>query len=140
MLSFETGHQFKAREARDHWASLLDAAEGGDAVVVRRKDAVVMLRREELDALLAERFPFEPQVSISRDSVAIWDPALPVHAEGPDYDAAEDAFLEALVDYASLWVEELRHAPNHKDHAGTVQRIAIYAGDREELRRVVFGD
>lgn len=137
---FEVGHQFKAREARDHLRAVLDAAEQGDAVVLRRDEPLVLLRRDVLDADLAARYPIEPQVSFTTVGVAMWIDGMPVHAEAGTYDEAEDAFLDALVDYASLWIEELRHAPNHRQHAGRVRRVAIYAGDREELRRAVFGD
>ena len=65
---------------------------------------------------------------------------VPVHAIGNGLDEAEDEFLDALVDYAELWLSELRHAPNHRSNAPLVQRIVMYAGDRDELRRVVFGD
>lgn len=140
MDGFEVGHQFKAREARDHLRAVLDAAERGDTVVLRRNQPLVLLRRDVLDADLAERYPIEAQVSFTDSGVAIWIDAMPVHAEAATYGAAEEAFLDALIDYASLWVDELRHAPNHRQHAGRVRRVAMYAGDRDELRRAVFGD
>jgi hypothetical protein len=140
MSRFEVGHQFKAREARDHLRAVLDAAERGETVVLRRDEPLVLLRRDVLDADLAERYPIEPQVSFREGGVAVWIDGMPVHAEAATYDEAEDAFLDALVDYAELWVDELRHAPNHRHHAGRVRRVAMYAGDRSELRRAVFGE
>lgn len=140
MPKFETGHQFKAREARDNLRDVLDAAEAGDAVVIRRRVPVVLLRRELTDKALAADYPLDPQVSLGDDHVAIWIDGLPVHAEEATYDEAEEALLDALVDYAELWSVELRHAPNHAGSAGYVRRVVMYAGDREELRRIVFDD
>jgi hypothetical protein len=65
---------------------------------------------------------------------------VPVHAVGADIDQAEEEFLDALIDYADLWMKELRHAPNHAKNEILVTRIAMFAGDREELRQVVFSE
>jgi hypothetical protein len=59
---------------------------------------------------------------------------------GRDLDEATETFLDALVDYAEMWFSELRRAPNHAGNRHLALRIAIFAGDRHELARVVFGD
>ena len=136
----QLGHQFKSREARDNFKLVLDAAERGDLAVVRRDAPLVVVRRDIYDADLESSAPFDVKSSIQDGQISFWMDRLPVHGSGATLPEAEEAFLDALVDYADLWVEELRHAPNHKDNAPMIRRITMYVGDREELRRVVFDD
>jgi hypothetical protein len=138
--SFDLGHQFKSREARDHFSGLLDEAEKGGVAVVRRDLPFVVVRRDLYDDVLAGRAPFDVRSSVHGSQVSFWLDSVPIHAIGNGLDEAEDEFLGALIDYAELWLSELRHAPNHRTNAPLVQRIVMYAGDRDELRRVVFGD
>ncbi len=133
-------HQFKAREARDHFRELMDRAEAGGVAVLRKNSTMVLVAREVLDSALAVQHPFDVSVSFVDGQTSMWVDGVPVHGVGDSYDQAEEDFLDALVDYAEAWVCELRFAPNHKANAGLVQRVLMYAGDREELRRVVFGD
>lgn len=137
---FDPAHQFGAREARDNLKLLLDRAEGGAVAVVRRNAPVVVASRDVFDAALAPQAPFNVNVSVTTTQVSMWIDGLPTHAVGSTLDEAEDEFLDALVEYAEDWLEELRFAPNHKQHAGLVQRILMYAEEREEFRRVVFDD
>lgn len=137
---FEFGHQFKAREARDQLKDVLDEAERGGVAVVRREKPVVLVLRDEVDRLVASRAPFEVKGAVTGGQFAFWLEDVPVHAVGADLDDAEEQFLDALVDYADLWYQELRYAPNHAGNQWLALRVAMYAGDREELRRVVFGD
>lgn len=140
MFKFELGQQLKSREARDHFRAVLDAAEAGHPVIIRRKTPVVVMRRDVADAALAGSYVLSPKVSVAKNHVAMWVEGLPVHAEADAYDVAEEELLDALVDYAESWSRELRHAPNHAANEGYVRRVLMYAGDREELRRVVFDD
>ncbi len=133
-------HQFKAREARDHFKDLMDRAENGGVAVVRRKSAMVLVDRATLDAALALQCPFDVSVCVTGGQTSMWIDGVPVHGVGGSYDEAEDDFLDALVSYAEEWVEELRFAPNHRANAALVERVLMYAGERDELRRVVFGD
>lgn len=137
---FDVTHHFGAKEARDNQKVLLDRAEAGVVTVVHRNRPVVMTSRDAFDAVLAVQAPFSVNVSVLPDQVSMWIDGLPTHAVAPTLDEAEDAFLDALVEYAVDWVEELRFAPNHKQHYSLVQRILIYAEDREEFRRVVFDE
>jgi len=82
-----------------------------------------------------------PRVPLVTDGqIAFWLRDVPVHAVGADLEEAEVRFLDALVDYADLWFHELRYAANHAQHQHLALRVAMYAGNREELRRVVFGE
>ena len=140
MSAFHVGHQFKSREARDNFSSLLDeAANGGVAVVQRDEQAFVLVTRAAYDAALAHRAPFAVRSSVHDGQFSLWLDDVPVHAVGESLDQAEDEFLDALIDYADLWLSELRHAPNHRSNAQVVHRIAAYAADREALSAVVFG-
>ncbi|MGH9114978.1 MAG: prevent-host-death protein [Acidimicrobiales bacterium] len=137
---FALTHQFKAREARDHFKALLDRAEGGGVAVLRRNCTMVLVERDVLDSALAALHPFEVSVSFSGGQTSMWIEGVPVHGVGDSYDEAEEDLLDALVDYAEAWVSELRFAPNHKANHGLVDRVLMFAGERDELRRVVFGD
>lgn len=136
----ELGHPYRAREARDHFKDVLDAAERGDVAVVVRDAPMVVLRRDVYDSLLKSAARFRVRSSVREGQVSFWMDDVPVHATGATLDEAEGAFLDALIDYADLWQKELRHAPNHKQNADLVRRITIYAGDRDQLSRVVFDD
>lgn len=138
-LAFGVGHQFKAREARDHFRELLDIAENGGVAVLRRKATMAIVRREVLDQALAAQYPFDVKVSFDSGQTSMWVEGVPVHGVGDSYDAAQEDFLAALVDYAQAWVERLRFAPNHAAHAGLVARVLLFAGDTDELRCAVFG-
>lgn len=138
--SFSLTHQFKAREARDHLSELMDRAENGGVAVLRRNSPMVIVEREVLDKALAAQCPFDVKASVTGGQTALWMDGFPVHGVGDSYDAAEDDFLDALVEYAEEWMQELRFAPNHRGNGPLVDRVLMYAGDPDELRRVVFGD
>lgn len=118
----------------------MDRVESGGVAVLKRNSAMVLVGREVLDSALAAANPFDVKVSFTSGQVAMWMDGAPVHGAGDTYDAAEEDFLDALVEYAEAWTEELRFAPNHRAKAGLVDRVLMYAGDRGELRRAVFGD
>ena len=119
---------------------MLEHVERGGVSVLLRSKALVVLRREMIDSILARDAKFLVKSSVSTDQVALWLEEMPVHAVGVDLGQAEEAFLDALIDYADLWTKELRHAPNHAKNEVLVTRIAMFAGDREELRQVVFSE
>jgi len=134
-------HRYQFSVARADFKAVYDQAErGGVAVIDRRgSDPVALLRRDEMDSLLAERFPLEADVSFRDGGVSMWVPALPVHGEGADLDEAAANLADALFDYADLWDAELRHAPNHEANLGWVRRIQLYAGEPKALRHVIIG-
>ena len=139
-LNFEFAHQFKSREFRDNQKPALEQVERGGVTVLRRSEPLVVLRRQMIDPVLARDARFSVKSSVGDDQVAFWLEDAPVQAVGADLDEAEEEFLDALIDYADLWMRELRYAPNHAKNEILVTRIAMFAGDREELREVVFSE
>ncbi|MHB8395283.1 MAG: hypothetical protein ACYDC5_12490 [Candidatus Dormibacteria bacterium] len=132
------GQQYGSRDARDNFSAVMQTAARGDLAVVRREQPVVLVRRDVYDAVLANAAPFNVLSSVREGQVTFWLDSVPVHGSGPSLEDAEDDFLDALIDYADLWTKELRHAPNHQGNGELVRRVAMYAEDRDELRRVVF--
>lgn len=138
---FALGHEFKAREARDHLKDVLDRAEAGGVSVIRRgRSPVVVLDRDTLGATLRASTPVPVLSSVTKGQFAFWVDGAPIHAVGDDLDIAEDEFLDALIDYAEAWFDRLHNAPNHRQYRDLAFLVAIYAGDRPELHRVIFGD
>jgi hypothetical protein len=133
------GHQYKSRDARSQFSTVMDTAVRGDVAVVQREKPVVIVRRDLYNAALESSAPFEVKGSVHEGQFSFWLEGVPVQGGGATLEDAEDDFLDALVDYAELWTRELRHAPNHKQNGVLVQRIAMYAESRDDLREVVFG-
>ncbi|MHB8318890.1 MAG: prevent-host-death protein [Acidimicrobiales bacterium] len=133
-------HEFKAREAREHWKDILDLAESGAVAVVCRNSPVAVVDRQVLDDALARSHPFDVQVSIGKGRVSMWIDGLSVHGDGATLAEAEEDFLDALLDYAQAWVDELHVAPNHRDHGGLVRRVLLSGGNRELLRKAIFDE
>ncbi len=138
--AFALGHVFKAREARDNLKEVLDRAESGGVAVVHRHDSVVVLRRKAVSDALRAVAAIPVLSAVTDGQFSFWVDGAPVHAVGSNLDEAESNFLDALVDYAELWFEELSSAPNHEQFANLALLTAMYAGDRDELCRVVFDD
>lgn len=92
---------------------MLEQVERGGVSVLRRSETLVALRRQMIDLVLARDAKFLVQSLVDTDEVTLWLEDVPVHAVGANLDEAEEEFLDALIDYADLWMKELRHAPNH---------------------------
>jgi hypothetical protein len=137
---FHPGVRYKARSARDNLKDVLDAAEAGAVPVISRTRPVAAVTVDVLEELLAQHAPFNVVSSVTDEQVAFWLEDGLVHAVGADLDEATAAFLDALVDYAEDWLEDLRDAPNHAHNRMLVLRTAIHAGDRDALEAAVFGD
>jgi len=134
------GLRYKSRSARDNFSDLLTAAEAGMPPVITRDRPVAAIDARALEELLAIRAPFDVLSSVTNDQVALWLSDGSAYAVGPDLATATDGFLDALVDYAQSWFDDLREAPNHAQNRWLAMRIALHAGDREELEHAVFGD
>jgi hypothetical protein len=134
------GRRYKSRSARDNFSELLTAAEAGVPSVITRDRPVATIDAQLLEELLATRAPFDVLSSVTDDQVAFWLADGSAHAVGPDLVSATEDFLDALIDYAQRWYEDLQKAPNHVQNRWLALRIALHAGDRKELEHAVFGD
>jgi hypothetical protein len=122
-----------AREAREHFKDILDAAdEGRPATVTRDARRVAAVDADRLVHFLTSIRPSGAQAVAENDGWSLFIPGLPVAADGATLDDAVEEMIDALRDYAEAWVERLRLAPNHADNWGLVQIVAL-ASD-EQLR------
>ena len=134
------GVHYKSRSARDHLKDVLDAAEAGGTAIITRERPVAAVDAGVLAELLETQAPFDVLSSVTDEQVAFWLADGLVHGVGDNLAAATDDFLDALIDYATSWLEDLHDAPNHAHNRLLVLRIALHAQDRLELERAVFGD
>ncbi|MBI4728743.1 MAG: type II toxin-antitoxin system Phd/YefM family antitoxin [Acidobacteria bacterium] len=127
--------------ARKEFSALYDRVEQGSAAVVQRRGSkpVAVVDAEELERLLALHFPFDVQVRVGKDTVAMWPGPLPVHAQADDFESATRALAAELIEYAEEWERELRFAPNHKDAWGFVRRIEL-AGSEQAVIDMLVAD
>ncbi len=122
-----------AREAREHFKEILDAAdEGRPATVTRDARRVAAVDADRLVHFLTSIRPSGAQAVAESGGWSLFIPGLPVAADGASLDEAVEEMIVALRDYAEAWVERLRLAPNHVDNWGLVQIVSL-ASD-EQLR------
>ncbi len=115
-----------AREAREHFKEILDAADDGrPATVTRDARRVAALDADRLVEFLTSVRPSGAQAVAENDGWSLVIPGLPVAADGATLDEAVEEMIDALRDYADAWVERLRLAPNHADNWGLVQIVAL---------------
>lgn len=99
---------------------------------------VAVIRRDDLKAALRALCSIKPQVRFSEDGqVSMWVDDLPVSSQAGDFDAAGEALIEALRDYAQTWVEDLKEYPNHRDRWDVANLVLL--SDDDELRGFLFG-
>lgn len=131
---------FGVAAARRMLAGLLDRVLSGNIAVIERRGgrSVVLVDAREHDRLLAEAFPFSPQVYFEDSGVSVWLPEVGVYGEGKNLDEAMDDLVVAVVDYVEAWQENsLNRAPNHEARSGWVHRIQL-ADRPDEIRRLLF--
>ena len=103
--------------AREGIAGLMDKVAAGNLrVISRRKEAVALVPAEAMEHLLAQAYPFHP-----------------------DLDDAQDALVSAVLDYVASWEEELRRAPSHAARFGWVYRVEL-AEQPDAIRRMIFAN
>lgn len=130
----------KITDARDQIKAMYDSAQAHlPAIVQRDQDAAVaMVRRDDFASALRALCPLDPKVRIADDgSVSMWLDNLPVNAQAESLDAAESALIASLRDYVELWVDDLRHYPNHEEGWG-IANLVLVSSD-EELADHLFG-
>jgi hypothetical protein len=117
-------------EARKRFPTLLDKARHGDWQLIGRRGhtEAVLAGAAELDELLCTAFRFHPEVDVAEQGVGVWLPELETHGVGATLDEALSDLSEVMAEYAEDWVDELRHAADHRSREGYVRRIQL-AGD-----------
>ena len=122
-----------AREAREHFKEILDAADDGrPATVTRDARRVAAVDADRLVHFLSRVRPSGAQVVAENDGWSLFIPGLPVAADGATLDEAAEEMIDALRDYAEEWADHLRLAPNHAENWGIVQIVALSSD--EQLR------
>lgn len=122
-----------AREAREHFKEILDAADDGrPATVTRDARRVAAVDADRLVHFLTRVRPSGAQVVAENDGWSLFIPGLPVAADGATLDEAAEEMIDALRDYAEEWADHLRLAPNHRENWGIVQIVALSSD--EQLR------
>ncbi len=123
--------------AREHLKDVLDHAETGQIVTVRRESATaVVVDATTLRHFLASVVPPRAMVVAEADGWSAFIPGLPVAGAGATLDAAVADMADALREYAEDWYR-LKHAPNHSDYWGLVQLVALSNDD--QLREWIIG-
>lgn len=115
-----------AREAREHFKDLLDAADDGrPATVTRDARRVAAVDADRLVHVLSRLHPSGAAAVAEAGGWSIHLPGIPVAADGGTLEEAVEEMVDALRDYADAWTERLRLAPNHADNWGLVQLITL---------------
>jgi predicted RNase H-like HicB family nuclease len=127
--NFET-----ATEARAKFKDVLDAAESGVTVTIRRDSArSSVVDTERLRHTLAMLVVPDAQVFSEGGEWGAFVPGVPsVSATGDTLDELLDDLVVAARDYAEAWNDHLRHAPNHVENWGFVQVVTL--SDDDQLR------
>ena len=114
-------------DTRSHLREVLDTAEAGLPIGIRRHDKLVALiesgRLQEI--LMDSRRLRRPEAVAEAQGWSVFLPGAPVAADGDDLDAAVDEFVAALREYAEDWQARLRFAPNHRHHWPLVQFVEL---------------
>jgi prevent-host-death family protein len=126
-------HYDSYSEARTHLKEVLDAAESGHVVTVRRESRqAAVLDAERLRHFLATCESSTAHVVHEEDGWSAFIPGLPVAADGATFEEAIDELVLALREYAEDWHHRLQHAPNHSENWGIVQLFSL--SDDDQLR------
>lgn len=130
-------HYDSYTEARNNLKDVLDHAENGQVVTVRRDSATAaVLDAERLRRFLASVVPPCVQVVAEAEGWSAFIPGLPVAAAAASFDAAVADVADALREYAEDW-PRLQNAPNHRDNWGLVQLVAL--SNDEQLSNWITG-
>jgi hypothetical protein len=130
-MATATVNYASAREAREHFKELLDAADDGrPATVTRDERRVAAVDADRLVYFLTRLHPSKTKAVADGDGWSIFLPGVPIAADGATVEEAVDEMIDALRDYAEAWSERLRLAPNHADNWGLVQIITLASEDQ----------
>ena len=130
-------HYESYTSARDHLKDVLDQAERGQVVTVRRDSATAaVLDADRLRRYLASVVPPCVKVVAEAEGWSAFVPGLPVAGAGATLEAAVADVADALREYAEDW-PRFQNAPNHREHWGLVQLVAL--SDDDQLRQWITG-
>ena len=120
-------------EARAHFKDLLDAADRGRAVIVRRDETrAAVVSAPRLQQHLARTVPAQAQLVAEAGGWSVFIPGLPLSADGASVEGALEDMVDVLREYAADWQDHLLDAPNHRNNWGLVQLISL--SDDDELK------
>jgi antitoxin (DNA-binding transcriptional repressor) of toxin-antitoxin stability system len=123
--------------AREHLKDVLDRAEQGQLVTIRRDSATAaVLDAARLRHFLASAVPPCAKVVAEAEGWSAFIPGLPVAGAGATFEAAVADMADALREYAEDW-PRLQHAPNHRSHWGLVQLVNL--SDDDQLLEWITG-
>lgn len=130
----------KITDARAAIADIYDTVIRHLPVDITREDQapVTVIRKDDLKGLLESQCTFDPKVHFSKDGhVSIWLEDLPISSQGNSLSEAEKVLIEALRDYAQIWMEDLKDYPNHQK--GWAIPALVRLSDDNELHHLLFG-
>jgi predicted RNase H-like HicB family nuclease len=131
-------HYDSYSDARAHLKEVLDAAESGRLVTVRREHRqAAVLDADRLRYFLSTCLASTAQVVSEEGGWSAFIPGLPVAADGATFDEAIDELALALREYAEDWHDRLQYAPNHTESWGIVQLVSL--SDDDQLRNWLRG-
>ncbi|MEO8888537.1 MAG: prevent-host-death protein [Jatrophihabitantaceae bacterium] len=116
--------------ARAHFKDLVDAAVAGVPSHLHRESQGIALVDAERLRHFVGRITTAAEVVAEAGGWSVFIPGVPVAADGASYDEAIAEMVEALREYAEDWVDHLRLAPNHRDHWGLVQLVALSSDEQ----------
>jgi len=123
--------EYASSEARQRWREVLDAAEDGRAVIVRRDNsAAAVLDANRLRHFLASVVLARAVIVAKDDRFSVYLHDQPITADGATLDEAIAEMIGALRTYAAAWHEVLGNAANHRDNWGLVQLIGLSTDDQ----------
>jgi hypothetical protein len=130
MMSAEVKYR-SAREAREHFKDILDAADDGrPATVTRDERRVAAVDADRLVHFLTRVHPSGAEVVPESDGWSLSIPGTPVASDGATLDDAVEEMIDALRDYDQEWVDHLRLAPNHAQNWGLVQIVTLSSDEQ----------
>jgi hypothetical protein len=138
-MATSRAHYDSYTEARTHLKELLDAAERGRPVTVRRDSArAAVVDAGRLRHFLASVSSLRAEAVPEAGGWSVFLSGTPIAADGATFDEAIDETVDALREYAADWQDRLLDVPGHRDLWGLVQLVSL--SDDSQLRDWLVGN
>lgn len=125
--------------ARKSLSAVLDSAERGRAVTIRRfSKTAAVVPAAQLRNYFAATLPANAEVFHEAGQWVVLLENRPFASEGATVDEAIDDLVLSLREYAEDWDERLHDAPNHRDNWALVQLVRLSTD--AELREWISGE